>query len=442
MFVSRNSNHLKLIDFGFSKTRRKSGEKMKTDCGTLSYIAPEVLEKEYTNQCDIWSLGVIVYILLSGKMPFFGSDAEQIKNIKKGQYDMEAKQWSRISGDATVFVQALMRTDPAERLTAEGALQHVWLERRSPKARACAHSSLVRALSTLCSHVLEPQFRRCCRKMVARMLPNEQQAKVYDLFAALDATCIGTVAIGKWLEGECIGNEVLKGFSVTDKAILYESELEYSDFLAALVSSELCVADDVVACVFRKFDLEKSGRITRGQLESVIGDVYEDVDEELMLPEFQHFVWGSTRLSLPLSSMSSSGLSTSTRQTALLPRQSLADSAVSTTWGTIFAVRDATAASPESQCQTPLTPFARTPGSTPIRSHLRASCRGFDHIVEADRSPDTYPVLLARSSLECKAPFSSSKDNSSAAGSTGHWPDPTASGTACTRGDQCQCTCM
>merc|ERR1719230_1397746 len=88
LYEKKDGNHLKLIDFGFSKVWQRN-TKMDLSCGTLSYVAPEVLEKDYTSQCDLWSLGVIVFILLVGYMPFHGTEGSQIKNIKAGSYSVK-----------------------------------------------------------------------------------------------------------------------------------------------------------------------------------------------------------------------------------------------------------------------------------------------------------------------------------------------------------------
>merc|ERR1719203_1332496 len=92
LYEKKDSDFLKLIDFGFSKIWEKN-TKMELSCGTLSYVAPEVLGKSYTSQCDLWSLGVVVFILLAGYMPFDGSDSHQIVLIKSGLYNMQGKRW-------------------------------------------------------------------------------------------------------------------------------------------------------------------------------------------------------------------------------------------------------------------------------------------------------------------------------------------------------------
>ncbi|CAK9011332.1 unnamed protein product [Durusdinium trenchii] len=103
MYARKDTDHLKLIDFGLSKVWEPN-TKMEASCGTLGYIAPEVLNKTYSSKCDLWSLGVIVYILLSGCMPFAGSEYHQITCIMSGMYDMEDEEWTCISRSAKDFV--------------------------------------------------------------------------------------------------------------------------------------------------------------------------------------------------------------------------------------------------------------------------------------------------------------------------------------------------
>lgn len=95
------NNTLKLIDFGTSVQYSKDREILNQVHGTSYYIAPEVLNKKYDERCDIWSIGVILYILLSGKPPFDGDDDDQItEQVKKGNYSMDGKIWNKISNEA------------------------------------------------------------------------------------------------------------------------------------------------------------------------------------------------------------------------------------------------------------------------------------------------------------------------------------------------------
>jgi len=129
-----NAAAIKITDFGLSKifADDAAGEViMKTACGTPGYVAPEVLGHDaYSSQVDLWSIGVIVYILLCGFPPFYGdNDAQMFKRIKAGQYKFLAPYWDPISADAKDFVRNLLVVDPKKRMTAAEALNHKWLGR-------------------------------------------------------------------------------------------------------------------------------------------------------------------------------------------------------------------------------------------------------------------------------------------------------------------------
>jgi serine/threonine protein kinase len=128
---------LKITDFGLSKiSALPSDFLMSTRCGTPGYVAPEVLSQEvsrgelrrYGTSCDMWSVGVIVYILLSAAPPFYGkTDAEMNKRIKQGLYRFPDKYWAHISEAAKDFICRLLTVDPTRRMSAAEALQHDWI---------------------------------------------------------------------------------------------------------------------------------------------------------------------------------------------------------------------------------------------------------------------------------------------------------------------------
>lgn len=98
LFLTKHDDSpLKLIDFGLSKNF-ESAENMHTKAGTPYYISPEVLKGEYNESCDIWSAGVILYILLSGAPPFFGNtDPEILEAVKKGKYSFDLDEFKSVS---------------------------------------------------------------------------------------------------------------------------------------------------------------------------------------------------------------------------------------------------------------------------------------------------------------------------------------------------------
>lgn len=107
---------VKIIDFGLSRHNDTDLGIMETKVGTPYYVAPEVLRREYTNSCDIWSIGVITYILLCGYPPFYGdSDTQIFESVRVGKFDFPSPEWDDISESAKDFVIELLKKDPIKR---------------------------------------------------------------------------------------------------------------------------------------------------------------------------------------------------------------------------------------------------------------------------------------------------------------------------------------
>lgn len=127
LFKRHNDDTIKLIDFGLSK-QLEEGEIMKKKLGTPYYLAPEVLEESYGKEVDLWSLGVVAYVLLWGYPPFYGQDAKELFiNIYNVNYDFADEDWDFISDEAKDFVSKLLVKDPSERMTIDEALAHSWI---------------------------------------------------------------------------------------------------------------------------------------------------------------------------------------------------------------------------------------------------------------------------------------------------------------------------
>ena len=122
---------VKLTDFGLSKMIDAQSSLMKTPCGTPAYVAPEVIAHKnggYDKQVDVWSMGVIVYILLCGFPPFYAeNDAKLYGKVKRGEYQFLKPYWDAISDDAKAFVRSMLIVDPAKRATIDQLLVHPWL---------------------------------------------------------------------------------------------------------------------------------------------------------------------------------------------------------------------------------------------------------------------------------------------------------------------------
>ena len=87
-----------------------------------------MLQRKYTKSCDMWSVGVVMYILLCGYPPFYGStDMEVMARVKKGKFSLEGPDWVDVSEAAKDLIRLCLKLDPSERLSADEALQHPWI---------------------------------------------------------------------------------------------------------------------------------------------------------------------------------------------------------------------------------------------------------------------------------------------------------------------------
>uniref|UniRef100_A0A7N4NI30 Ribosomal protein S6 kinase n=1 Tax=Sarcophilus harrisii TaxID=9305 RepID=A0A7N4NI30_SARHA len=138
LFTDENDNlEIKVIDFGFARLKPPDNQPLKTPCFTLHYAAPELLNHNgYDESCDLWSLGVILYTMLSGQVPFQSHDksltctsaVEIMKKIKKGDFSFEGESWKNVSQEAKDLIQGLLTVDPNKRLKMSGLRYNEWLQ--------------------------------------------------------------------------------------------------------------------------------------------------------------------------------------------------------------------------------------------------------------------------------------------------------------------------
>ena len=124
-----NDSFIKLADFGFA-ARVHEANSLSKQCGTPFFVSPEILmRKGYDQQSDMWSVGCIVYLLLSGNLPFMGrSQKELFRKIVAGKFDYDDTEWTAISDEAKDLVNRLLVLDPSKRITATDAVRHDWLK--------------------------------------------------------------------------------------------------------------------------------------------------------------------------------------------------------------------------------------------------------------------------------------------------------------------------
>ncbi|XP_050190713.1 myosin light chain kinase, smooth muscle-like [Myiozetetes cayanensis] len=147
--VSPDSHRLKIIDFGLAR-RLAPDTPVKVLHGTPEFMAPEVVAFEPVSfSTDMWSVGVICYILLSGESPFQGdTDMETLSNITAARWDFEEETFSEISPQAKDFISQLLQKDPRHRLSSAGALLHPWLQHPQPSSSKVLSKDRIRQFLT------------------------------------------------------------------------------------------------------------------------------------------------------------------------------------------------------------------------------------------------------------------------------------------------------
>lgn len=139
LFTSKEEGSpVKIIDFGLARHFDKRQDvSMSTVVGTPYYIAPETLRKDYDESCDLWSVGIIAYILLCGYPPFNGADnAAVYAAVRRGTYYFPSSDWRHVSVEARDFIRRLLQVNVSKRMTVDQALRHPWMARHSASTKA------------------------------------------------------------------------------------------------------------------------------------------------------------------------------------------------------------------------------------------------------------------------------------------------------------------
>ena len=226
---------IKIIDFGLSRHDDTATKIMNTKVGTPYYVAPEVLNREYTKSCDIWSIGVITYILLCGYPPFYGDTDNQIFDcVRAARFDFPSPDWDGISQAAKDFICALLRKDPSKRLTASEALQHPWVQEMS-KANSQRGRQNLRA-----SIVFSPQsitflkyrgmqkLKKAALTYIATNVTNDEISALKDVFLKIDVNNDGTLTLQEL--DECLenGKRSFLGYAINDSFLVTTVVLSFA----------------------------------------------------------------------------------------------------------------------------------------------------------------------------------------------------------------------
>ena len=278
----KNGCHpIKIIDFGTAKVFSK--EKRETLLiGSAYYIAPEVLSRDYTEKCDIWSCGVIMYILLTGRPPFSGNtDMEIMQKIKTGKYDLSKYPWGIISKEAKDLIKDLLQLNPNQRLTAEQALKHPWFKTKQVKQiesiNNLSKNNIMKLVENLTKYKSD-NLLRCA--VIAYLVHNNTQLReaheAIKLFNQIDENGDGKISKEELYNGlqhflnktgDELKNEVELIFNNIDAD--HNGYIEYEEFIRAAIDKNYFLSNNFIKFAFNYFDRDGSGNITMEEVKNL-----------------------------------------------------------------------------------------------------------------------------------------------------------------------------
>ena len=261
-------------------------------------MAPEVLTGRgegglhgYTSACDMWSLGVVAYMLLSGRRPFHHSDREEKRRlVKEGKASFEHEAWDNVSAAAQDFVRSLLQRDPKARFTAKQALEDPWIKQMCASQRGAAttpaeemqRNSLV--LHSLQDFMHAEAMHKVALEVVAFTAPPASFDELRKLFKAIDTDNSGTISYEELKTAmenypEIPEVQVRRLFEAVD--MNNKGEVEYNSFLAATCSAQQVIGEPTLRTAFSVLDRDSDGIITKEDLMETVGQACseEEIDQ-------------------------------------------------------------------------------------------------------------------------------------------------------------------
>ncbi|BAT76621.1 hypothetical protein LR48_Vigan01g279100 [Vigna angularis] len=284
LFANKKENSvLKAIDFGLS-VFFKPGERFSEIVGSPYYMAPEVLKRNYGPEVDVWSAGVILYILLCGVPPFWADDERGVAlAILRGVIDFKREPWPQISDSAKSLVRQMLEPDPKKRLTAEQVLEHPWLQ-NAKKASNVPLGDIVR--TRLKQFSVMNRFKKRALRVIAEHLSVEEVEIIRDMFTLMDTDKDGKVTYEELKAGlQKVGSQLAEPeikmlMDVAD--VDGNGVLDYGEFVAVTIHLQRMENDEHFRKAFMFFDKDGSGYIEFGELERALVDESGENDTAIL----------------------------------------------------------------------------------------------------------------------------------------------------------------
>ncbi|KAL4592796.1 hypothetical protein LXL04_005801 [Taraxacum kok-saghyz] len=262
---------LKATDFGLS-VFFKPGDVFKDLVGSAYYVAPEVLRRRYGAEADIWSAGVILYILLSGVPPFWGETEQSIFDaVLRGNLDFISDPWPSISSSAKDLVKKMLKSDPKERLTAVEVLNHPWMREDGD---APDKPIDIAVLTRMKQFRAMNKLKKVALKVIAENLSEEEIIGLKEMFKSMDTDNSGTITFEELKAGlpklgtKLSESEVRQLMEAAD--VDGNGTIDYIEFISATMHLNRVEREDHLYTAFEYFDKDKSGYITVEELEHAL----------------------------------------------------------------------------------------------------------------------------------------------------------------------------
>mmetsp|Transcript_5066 Transcript_5066/g.9087 ORF Transcript_5066/g.9087 Transcript_5066/m.9087 type:complete len:919 (+) Transcript_5066:104-2860(+) len=266
---------VKLIDFGTAK-RFDLGQ-MTTKVCTVHYVAPEVLKKSleaYTEKVDVWSCGVILYLMLAGAPPFNSdNELELMKSVKKGKWSFKpAKLWKGVSDNAKELISSMLSKEVDERLTAEQVQRNDWCNSEDLNANAHIDES---TLSQMRTFVAQNRLKKVALQIIARQVSDDTIEKLRGLFLSVDTDNSGSLTVQE-MDEALIKLECSTSIRTEMRRLMHEIDVDgngtinYTEFIAATISKQQYLQEEVCRAAFNIFDVDGDGFISKEDLVSLL----------------------------------------------------------------------------------------------------------------------------------------------------------------------------
>ena len=256
---------LKLIDFGLSKVFNSDDNAMKGAVGTTFYMAPEVIMGEYNEKCDVWACGVILYIMLCGKPPFYSRDENELKEkICSMKYDFSYPEFKNISNEGKELIASIL-VSKEKRPSISEILDHKWIKEFAP------HSTN-EVINIDWFHIKRYSqlnlMQKCIINFTAFRLTESETRKFVEMFKSLDENSDGVLSMDEIKNGiakcqfglKINGNELVNMFNEMD--VDKNGLINYTEFVSALLDYEKYIKNEQLLECFKSYDTDKSGAIS------------------------------------------------------------------------------------------------------------------------------------------------------------------------------------